>query len=68
MTVKKYCAACQRALPRAAFGRHQGRWDGLQPWCTTCTRRAVRQRRARLREGTRQALLTRTPQKETPHA
>jgi len=43
----KYCPACRRTLPRTAFARHAGRWDGCQSRCRQCTSVDQRRRYAR---------------------
>lgn len=36
MEERKYCAGCDRELAVSAFGRNEGRPDGLQTYCREC--------------------------------
>ena len=38
----KFCSKCHQTLKRTAFGVHQNRYDGLQPYCKPCNRISVR--------------------------
>lgn len=54
-TPVKKCQCCKRILPRSAFCRHSGTYDGLQKYCKACANNDRNARLARKAEEARKS-------------